>query len=78
MYKNGVVYPNLEAEIVRAGINRGELMRLLGLRRTALYNKLIGSSKMTLNEMNTLQTYLELKTGKQFTLEYLFEKNETI
>ena len=78
MYKYGAMYPNLEAEFARAGVKRVEIMRLLGINRTALYKKLIGVTNVTCSEMLSIQAYLELKTGKKQNLDYLFANKDTI
>ena len=72
MYKKNPLYPNVEAEIVRAQITRKELANAVGINERTLYNKLIGKTELTLSEARIICAYLERKTGRVMTIKYLF------
>ena len=71
-----IVYPNLEAEIVRAGVIKAELAANIGISKQSLDNKLKKKTEFTLNEMDHIKTIFETITGKEFSLDYLFERSE--
>ena len=72
MYKKNPLYPNVEAEIVRAQITRRDLAKALGINERTLYNKLSGKTELTLSEARIICAYLERKTGRVMTIKYLF------
>ena len=71
-----VFYPNLEAELVRANLIKAELAANIGISIQSLNNKLKKKTEFTLNEMDLIKSHLEFISGKEFTLDYLFERSE--
>ena len=72
MVKECILYPNLEAELSRAGIPKSELARLIGKSRNTIYSKLSGKTEITLNEARIICAYMEKQTGRAMTIKYLF------
>ena len=68
------IYTNLEKEMQDAKIKRVDLEKALPFSINALTRKLAGESNLSFNDAKTIRNYLEEKTGKQFELEYLFNK----
>lgn len=64
------MYPNLRAEMARKNITVSHLAADCGIKPTTLYEKVKGSSKITLDEAILIKTVL----GVDMTLEELFEK----
>lgn len=62
------MYKNLEAELARKGITKGDLAKALQIRPTTLSNKLSGKSIITLKEALTIKSVL----GVEMSLEELF------
>lgn len=71
-----IVYRNLEAEFLRAGIDKAALTKELGISMQSLNNKLKQKTEFTLAEMDGIKSYLQDKTLQEFTLDYLFERGE--
>ena len=71
-----VFYPNLEAEMVRAGLIKAELAANIGISKQSLDNKFKKKTEFTLNEMDLIKSHFETITGKEFTLDYLFERSD--
>lgn len=55
------MYRNLEAEIARAGLNKGQLANLLGITKGTMSLKLNGQSPLTLAECKKIKRILEYK-----------------
>ena len=72
MTKNCLLYPNLEAELKRYEITKPELSKVIGVSRSNVYTRFVGVKEFTISEAIMLCKYLEKKSGKEFTLEYLF------
>lgn len=70
-----VYYPNLEAELLRAGISKSDLAAFIGISVSALYAKMNGSRPFKLNECERIRKYLEIATEREFSLDYLFESH---
>lgn len=69
------LFPNLIAELARQGISVAALADRMGISRTALYAKLNGATKFTLEDIDDIKSVLsESNTG--VTVEYLFQKVE--
>lgn len=71
--KNGEKFINLFMEMTRAGIEWKDLEEVIGKTRTTIYMKKSGKVDWTLQEMLDIQEYLNMQTGKTFSLDYLFE-----
>ena len=65
-------FKNLEAEIKRVGKSVEEVSNELGFAKAVIYNRLRGDTKWVLDDMLKFQEYLNLKSGQNFTLDYLF------
>lgn len=72
MEQKKVLYPNIKAELSRAGLNAAMLAEFMGLTRQALYNKLSGKVCFRLKEMKLVQDFFIAKGCGNFTLDYLF------
>jgi hypothetical protein len=73
--KKYFVYPNLEAELRRFGLKPSDLCGLLGLTVSNVYTRIAGLKPFTFDETQAIRTYLELKSGEHFDLDYLFERS---
>lgn len=69
---NEIIYKNLEAELIRATINKADLAANCGIALVTLRNKLSGKSEFTLAEICAIQSELQRLTDKTFTIDYLF------
>jgi DNA-binding XRE family transcriptional regulator len=76
MYKSDILYPNLEAELARAGIDKKELAKVIGKSKNTLYSRLNGKTELTLSEARIIKAYVERKTGRIFQFTRLFNINE--
>lgn len=65
-----VLYPNLVAEMSRAGETTSDLGKLLGVDRTQVYRKLHGQAKWTLGDAEILYEHYKMDIYK------LFKKNK--
>lgn len=68
------MYSNLNAEMMRAGLTRGEVARRLGKSTSSLSNKLNGKAKLSIDEAFEISHLLQSILGLELPLEYLFEK----
>lgn len=71
--KKGEKFINLFTEMARAGIEWQDLEDVIGKSRTSIYMKRTGQVSWTLGEMLAIQDFLEVQTGKEFSLDYLFK-----
>ena len=76
MYKTDILYPNLEAELARGGIDKKELAKVIGKSKNTLYSRLNGKTELTLSEARIIKAYVERKTGRIFQFTRLFNINE--
>lgn len=68
------VYTNLEKEMKDANVKRIDLEKILPFNKNTVTRKLAGRTGLSVEDANIIRNYLEEKTGKQFELEYLFNK----
>lgn len=68
------MYPNLNAEIARAGITRTELAKRACMSDSALSLKMSGKVKFTFDETMRIKDAI----GVDLPLEELFEKREAV
>lgn len=66
------MYRNLEAEMVRKGIDRKDISEFLQVRYATIVDKLSGKYPFKLDEALAVKK----KFFPEFSIEYLFEKNE--
>lgn len=64
------MFPNLEAEMARRNLNKGDLQKTLGVRYATIVWKTTGKSSFTLEEAFEIQR----KMFPEHTIEYLFSK----
>jgi len=76
MSRDCVLYPNLEAELARAGIDKKELANVIGKSKNTLYSRLNGKTELTLSEARIIRAYLEKRTNKPMYFNRLFNINE--
>ena len=73
---SNVIYPNLEAELARAGIEKKDLAAVLGISKNTLYSRLNGKTELTLSEARIIRAYLERETGHVIMFNRLFNIND--
>ena len=71
-----ILFYNLEAELLRAKINKAELAAMIEISSGSMSSKFTGKTEFNLNEMLSIKERLETCTGQEFTLDYLFERGE--
>lgn len=71
-----IYFYNLEAELLRAKLNKADLALMIGISTGAMSSKFTGKTEFTLEEMEKIRTRLETLTDKKFTYDYLFERGE--
>lgn len=76
MQQKILVYPNLNAELVRNGLTVEMLADYMGMSKTNVYNKINGRTVFNLKDMQTIQEFFKVKGGGAFTLDYLFSDGE--
>lgn len=76
MQQKLLVYPNLNAELVRNGLTVEMLADFMGMSKTNVYNKINGRTVFNLKDMQTIQEFFKAKGGGAFTLDYLFSNGE--
>lgn len=64
------MFSNLQAEMARKSITRGDLAKALKLSSASLYNKMYGLREWKLNEMEDTKALL----GTDATFDYLFQR----
>lgn len=69
------MYPNLEAEIARAGITNKELAAAACMSTRTLYSKLTGESPFTIDEARLICACIEKKSGRVMSIKHLFNIN---
>lgn len=72
MYSNNSIYPNLEAELARASINKKELAAIIGVSKNTLYSRLNGKTDLTLSEARIIRAHIEKQTGRVVSFLNLF------
>ena len=69
------MYNNLNAELSRGNISLNEIAEDIGITRQAFINKKKGKTNWKLNEMVSIQEYINSKLNTNYTLDYLFQKD---
>lgn len=64
-------FKNLEAEMVRKGINKNDLVKVLGGSKSSVYRKLTGECRISVGEAQKVNEILFPDCN--FTIDYLFE-----
>lgn len=68
------VFPNLAAELTRAGLDVSAVAAAIGKSKGSVYSKFNGKSNFDLSEMEKIKTVIETKTANELTLDYLFTR----
>ena len=68
------MYSNLIVEMVKAGYNKQELAKEIGIHYNTLRDKLSDSTEFKINEMVKIQKILNEKNNTNNTIDYLFKK----
>ena len=71
-----IIFFNLEAELLRAKINKSELAAMIGISTGSTSSKFTGKTEFNLSEMLIIQKRLEDISEQKFTLDYLFKRGE--
>lgn len=71
-----IIFYNLEAELLRAKVNKAELAAMIGISTGSMSSKFTGKTEFNLNEMLIIQEILEGISEREFTLDYLFKRGE--
>jgi hypothetical protein len=71
--KRVITFPNLEIELIRAHISKGDLAKEINISIASLYSKLRGDTQFTLSEVRDIKYLLETKLNKEYSYEYLFK-----
>lgn len=71
-----IIFYNLEAELLRAKLNKAELALKIGISTGSMSSKFTGKTEFNLNEMMMIKSILELSTDRKLTLDYLFKRGE--
>ena len=70
-------YKNLRAEMVRAGISKHEVQELLEISNNTYYSKMTGRTEFKLSEVEKILALFYRKSGKVYSVEYLFDTTIT-
>lgn len=70
------IFPNLAAELTRAGLDVKNIAAATGKSKGAVYFKLHGINDFTLSEMEQIKNMLETVNASNLTLDYLFARGE--
>lgn len=76
MQQKILVFPNLNAELARNGLNVEMLANYMGMSKTNVYNKLNGRTRFNIKDMQAIQEFFKAEAGGAFTLDYLFNSGE--
>ena len=71
-----IIFFNLEAELLRAKINKSELAAMIGISTGSMSSKFTGKTEFNLSEMLIIQERLEDISEQKYTLDYLFKRGE--
>lgn len=71
-----IIFFNLEAELLRAKINKSELAAMIGISTGSMSSKFTGKTEFNLSEMIIIQERLEDISEQKYTLDYLFKRGE--
>ena len=66
-------YKNLRAEMVRNGISKHEVQKLLEISNNTYYSKMTGRTEFKLSEVEKILALFYRKSGKVYSVEYLFD-----
>lgn len=66
-------YKNLRAEMVRNGITKQEIQKLLEISNNTYYSKMTGRTEFKLSEVEKILALFYRKSGKVYSVEYLFD-----
>lgn len=67
-----ILFLNVRAEMVKAGINVSTLAKEMGITAQALYKKFNGTSEFSLKDTIAIRDILSKYTNEKLDIEYLF------
>ena len=70
--RRAALYPNLEAELVRARMSKSELAERLNISRATMSSRFTGKTRFKINEAKQIQDILNDKLKSSLTIFYLF------
>jgi hypothetical protein len=78
-FKRGdkMYYKNLRAEMVRNGISKHDVQKTLEISNNTYYEKMNGRTEFKLSEVEKILALLYRKSGKVYSVEYLFDTTIT-
>ena len=71
-----IIFYNLEAELMRAKLNKAELAAKINISSGSMSSKFTGKTEFNLNEMLQIRDILKSYTGRELKLDDLFERGE--
>ena len=71
-----IIFINLEAELLRAKLNKAELAAMINISVGSMSSKFNGKTEFNLNEMLSIKEILESRTGKELKIDELFKRGE--
>jgi len=71
-----IIFINLEAELIKAKLNKAELAAMINISSGSMSSKFNGKTEFNLNEMLSIKKILETRTGQTLKLDDLFERGE--
>ena len=71
-----IIFINLEAELLRAKLNKAELAAMINISVGSMSSKFNGKTEFNLDEMLSIKKILETRTGQTLKLDDLFERGE--
>lgn len=69
-------YPNIKAELARAGLSVKNLAEFMGTSSQNMYNKINGKVSLSEKDMRAVQSFFKNETGGVLSLEYLFSHKD--
>ena len=71
-----IIFINLEAELIKAKLNKAELAAMINISSGSMSSKFNGKTEFNLSEMLSIKEILESRTGKELKLDDLFKRGE--
>lgn len=68
------MYKNLEAEMTRFNVRQQDLADLLQITLGTMNLKMNGKARITLDEAQSIREYMQTKTDKYLSVDYLFKR----
>lgn len=68
------MFKNLEAEMTRFNVRQQDLADLLHITLGTMNLKMNGKARLTLDEAQSIREFMQTKTDKYLSVDYLFKK----